>query len=304
MHMLTEDRNRQSDERLQLKTQNDTLMREAMAGAGLTRWEAQALPELVEEIYFAQGGDGPLRDGQILFQCTDLSEGPGKALADCRQVQVRLTILDVDCDLSLRREQGLDAMRRQALCRLTNEAREQGGLLTQEDAAFLLHCSERTIRRDVAVLLKDGIHVATRGYVKDIGPTVSHKGVAIRHWFAGKEPVEIARAINHSLRAVERYLADFRRVAFGLMQSFDVTTIARITRIAPRLIATYAAIYQAFVEQPEHAYRFQEIALLEAPAHPASDNNQAVDPGKKGATQKTHSRSSNACPTKSQEVCG
>ena len=61
MHMLTEDRNRHSDDRLRMKTQNDTLMREAMAGAGLTLWEAQALPELVEEIYFNQGGEQPLR---------------------------------------------------------------------------------------------------------------------------------------------------------------------------------------------------------------------------------------------------
>ena len=52
MHMLTEDRNRQSDDRLRMKTQDDTLMRAAMDGAGLTPWEARALPELVDEMYF------------------------------------------------------------------------------------------------------------------------------------------------------------------------------------------------------------------------------------------------------------
>lgn len=297
MLMLTTDRNRKSDERLRLKTQDDTLMREAMAGAGLSRWEAQALPEIVSEIYFAQAGEGPLRDGQILYQCTALDEGPGKALAGCRQVQVRLTVLDVEVDLSLRRSDGLTAVRRQVLCRMTEEAREQGGLLTQEDAAFLLHSSERTIRRDVAALLKAGIHVATRGYVKDIGPTLSHKGVAIRHWFAGHEPVEVARRINHSLTAVERYLGDFRRVAFAAMQQFDDTTTARITRLSSGLVRTYRAIYEEMRAVPEHAYRFDEIALLEAPAETAADPDGA---GKKGANA-TLCPSVNSSPTNSVE---
>ena len=138
MDMLIEDRKRHSEDRLRMKTQNDTLMRAAMDGAGLTRWEAQALPELVEEIYFRQSGSGPMRDGQQLFQCTALHEGAGKPLASCQQVQVRLTLHDLDGDLPLHRSSGGAALRRQVLCRITEEARSQGGLLTQEDVALLL----------------------------------------------------------------------------------------------------------------------------------------------------------------------
>ena len=175
MLMLTEDRNRQSDDRLRMKTQNDTLMRAAMTGAGLTPWEAKALPELVEEIYFSQVGEGPMRDGQQLFQCTAIDEGAGKSLKDCRQVQVRLTTHDMAIDRPFHREHGSTAIRQQVLCRITEEARSQGGLLTQEDVAFLLHVNVRTIRRDMSDLLQRGIHVATRGVLKDIGPSVSHK---------------------------------------------------------------------------------------------------------------------------------
>ena len=57
----------------------------------------------------------------------------------------------------------------------------------------------RTIRRDRATLLSCGMHVATRGVLKDIGPRVSHKGVAIEHWLNGREPVAVDRAINHSV---------------------------------------------------------------------------------------------------------
>lgn len=263
MQMLTEDRNRQIDERLRHKTQDDTLMREAMAGAGLTRWEALALPDLVHSLYHSQESDMPLLDGQILYQCTALTEGAGKKLVDCRQVQVRLRVLDVVSDLPTRRTMGLTASRRQVVCRITEEAREQGGLLTQEDVAFIVQASERTIRRDVEALAQLGIHVATRGYIKDIGPTVSHKGIALRHWFAGQEPVAVARSINHSLHAVERYLVDFRRIAFLAMKGMDAVTIGRITRLSPSLVKTYRSIYDAFREQEEYAYRFEEICMSE-----------------------------------------
>lgn len=300
MIMMTEERNRQSDERLRMKTQHETLMREAMAGAGMTRWEARVLPDLVEEVYFSHGEDGPLRDGQIVYQCTSLSEGPGKALAACRLVQVRLSVVDVCNDQALRRSAGLTAMRQQALCRITEEAREQGGLLTQEDAAFLLHSSERTIRRDVAALLQRGIHVATRGFVKDIGPTLSHKGIAIQHWLAGKEPVDVARQINHSLGAVERYLGDFRRVAFAAMKGFDPTTTARMTRLSIGLITTYRTIYDAVKDDDRYAYRLDEIRLLTEP-----ENEEKPDSsGKKGAKtiRRTRCQSHNESPMKQQGV--
>ena len=300
MLMLTEDRNRQSDERLLMKTQNDTLMREAMAGAGLSPWEARALPDLVEEIYFSQGGDQPMRDGQILFQCTAIDEGAGKALKSCRQVQVRLTTHDLATDRPLHREQGQTAMRQQALCRITEEARSQGGLLTQEDAAYLLHSSERTIRRDVQELLQRGIHVATRGFLKDIGPSVSHKGIAIRHWLDGKEPADVARAINHSVQAVDRYLADFRRVVFSCRQNFDAVTITRMTRLSRSLVETYMAIDEAVADNPSYAYRWREIEIqLHTETSDSLDRSE-----KKGAQATTHWPSDSRNQTKGSEVDG
>jgi len=53
----------------------------------------------------------------------------------------------------------------------------------------------RTIRRDIESLRQKEIIVATRGQVRDIGPGVTHRGIAVRLWLEGKEPVEIARHI-------------------------------------------------------------------------------------------------------------
>jgi len=114
--------------------------------------------------------------------------------------------------------------------------------------------------------------------VQDIGPTLSHKGQAIRHWLEGKEPVAVARAINHSLSAVERYLEDFKRVSLLVMKGLDAVAIARAANLSPALVKTYQAMYQEAKDRPAYAYRFTELAqfLAGEPADSVSD-------GKKGA---------------------
>lgn len=278
MISLNESRGAQCDVRLSLKTQDQTLMRQAMEGAGLSRWEASVLPRVVEDIYFHGGTNRPWKDGQVRYQCVDITAGPGRKLSACRLVPTALSVIDVEQDRAVLRAHGAVALRQSKLMRIAEEAREQGGVLTQEDLGVLLCCDERTIRRDIQVLRTKGIHVPTRGYVQDIGPTLSHKGLAIRHWLEGKEPVAVARAINHSLTAVERYLEDFKRVALLAMKDLDDVTIARAAHLSPSLVKTYRDMYQEAKERPAYAYRFQELAqlLAEAPTDTTSD-------GKKGA---------------------
>jgi biotin operon repressor len=278
MISLNEFRGAQCDVRLTLKTQNQTLIRQAMEGAGLTRWEAEVLPRVVDDIFFQGGSHRPCKDGQVRYQCVDITAGPGRKLSECPLVSTTLSVIEVEHDREVLREHGAVALRQSKVMRITEEAREQGGVLTQEDLGVLLCCDERTIRRDIKALRAKGIHVPTRGYVQDIGPTLSHKGLAIRHWLDGKEPVAVARAINHSLSAVERYLEDFKRVALLVMKGLDEVAIARAANLSPALVKTYQTMYQEAKERPAYAYRFTELAQLIAgePADSASD-------GKKGA---------------------
>ncbi|MBA3939403.1 MAG: DUF1670 domain-containing protein [Planctomycetes bacterium] len=278
MISLNESRGAQCDVRLSLKTQDQTLIRQAMEGAGLTRWEAAVLPRVVQDIYFQDGMHRPWKDGQVRYQCVDITAGPGRKLSECPLVPTALTIIDVEQDREVLRKHGAVALRQCKLMRIAEEAREQGGVLTQEDLGVLLSCDERTIRRDIKVLRVKGIHVPTRGFVQDIGPTLSHKGQAVRHWLEGKEPVAVARAINHSLTAVERYLEDFKRVALLVMKGLDEVAIARAANMSPALVRTYQAMYQEAKERPAYAYRFQELAHFFA-GTPADDTSD----GKKGA---------------------
>ena len=118
--------------------------------------------------------------------------------------------------------------------------------------------------------------MATRGQQKDIGPTLSHKGVAIRHWLEGCEPLEVARKINHSLHAVERYLQPFARVVFLAGKELVPLQIALTVGISSANGKTYLEIYEATRWQSRYADRYREIALI-------GDQHFSAEDQKKGS---------------------
>jgi DeoR/GlpR family transcriptional regulator of sugar metabolism len=96
----------------------------------------------------------------------------------CRKVEVRLELSTAQ-DIDVLRTNGLAALRRRRISRLARQARVQGALLTVEDLGYLLTSSPATIKRDLAVLRDEGESVPTRGQVRDIGPSLSHKATVV-----------------------------------------------------------------------------------------------------------------------------
>jgi DNA-binding MarR family transcriptional regulator len=154
------------------------------------------------------------------------------------------------------------ALRQRRLMRIADEAREQGGLLCQEDMAEILMCDVRTIRRDIESLRKREIIVATRGQVRDIGPGVTHRGIAVRLWLEGKEPVEIARHINHSIAAVENYIEKFKRVAYLRGKNFDDYQSALTIGISVSAVKTFVELYTQYQNKSFFKQRMDEIELV------------------------------------------
>lgn len=247
--------------RLRIKTQDQRLVKMAVDGTGLSPWEAETLVEVVKEVFFTEPQDNPLRSGQMFYECAEASEGAGKPLRECRLARVVLTIHEPE-DIKIAGRHGSDGLRCHCILRLTEEAREQGGLLTQEDLARLLFCDVRTIRRDIKEFRDKDIVVATRGQQKDIGPGVTHRGVAVRHWVDGLEPVEVARRINHSLTAVERYLQTFARVAFLEEKGFDSFAMALTMGISIAGVKTYQEVFREHRHRPPFQRRLQEIEII------------------------------------------
>jgi hypothetical protein len=256
--------------RLQLKTQEQRLKTLAVEGTGISPWEADVLQSVVQEVFFSEPANQPLKSGQMYYECVAAGEGAGKPIEKCRLVRVVLTLL-----ASEDRQEGLQAdaaaLRRHRLLRLSEEAREQGGLLSQEDLAQLLMCDVRTIRRDVQQYRSLKIVVATRGQQEDIGPGVTHRGMAIRHWLEGAEPVEVARRIHHSLHAVERYIQHFSRVVFLTRKQFPPLQVALTVGISTAAVNTYVAIYREHEPRPELGRRWEEIDLIGAANFEAKD---------------------------------
>jgi len=272
MMMTPENRAEDQARRLELKTQDQRLKVLAVEGTGMSPWEADILVGVAREVYFAEPGVGPLRTGQMRFECVATGEGAGKPIRECRMATVVLTVFEPKEDLPLLHQQGQAARRKSLVQRLAEEAREQGGLLSQEDLALLLHSDTRTIRRDIRELREQkGIFVATRGQIQDIGPGVSHKGVALGHYLAGLEPVEVARRINHTLHAVERYISHFCRCVFLRRKGFHELQIALTVGISSGSVRTFLDIYEAHRKTPEYARRFEEIDLIGATHYEAED---------------------------------
>jgi len=138
--------------------------------------------------------------GQMIWRAIDESEPPGKPLRECRFKRIRLTMLSIDEDLEVLKNYGHSAKRGQQILRITQEAVDQGALLTQEDLAMLLDCDVKTIRTDIKrYRQKHGVVIPTRGNKKDIGPGLTHRDRAVELFIQGKDAVAIARDLNHSL---------------------------------------------------------------------------------------------------------
>lgn len=273
--------------RLKIKNLNQQMKNLAVNGAGISPWEAEVLVDTINEVYFNDPELRELKVGQMKYSCVSAKEGPGKALKDCAMVTVMLELIakEDDGDLSKNGKLASVERRRRKIMRLTEEAREQGGLLTQEDLAALLNSDVRTIRRDITDMRKKGIVVATRGQQKDIGPGISHRGMAIRLWLEGKEPVEIARNINHSVAAVENYLEKFKRVAYLRQKNFDDYQIALTVGISVAAAKTFVEIYHMFKRSSFFKFRMQEIDLVGEQHYLAADEKKDFNL-RKGASQK------------------
>jgi hypothetical protein len=242
MRITSHDLKNNQINRQKIKTQDNRLMNEVVHGTGMSSWEAEILVDVVKDVYFNDPNDrSKLRSGQMPYECVLGTENHGKPLGRCKKITVILTIHERD-DISLGSKDGLNRLREIRIQRLTEEAREQGGLLTQEDLATLLCCDVR-----------------------------SHKGIAIKHWLSGKEPNEVALAINHSLKAVERYIQHFSRVVFLKGQRFQPLEIAFTINISLATVNSYLEIYDAIRKKKDYQFRWDEIEIIGQKYYEAKD---------------------------------
>lgn len=160
---------RTQEERLAEKTVERQFLYELEKDFELAPATSRALLETAQQVLLLSSQNGAIREGQMRVTAVSVSEPSGKPLSAMRKVGVVVTVDAGLSDLEVWERYGGTAMRRARLLRVTEEAVDQDGVLTQEDLARLLQTDVRTIRRDVAGLRAAGHWVPTRGTIKEIG---------------------------------------------------------------------------------------------------------------------------------------
>lgn len=126
------------------------------------------------------------------------------------------------------------------------EAYEQGGVLTQLDLSLLSGLSANYISKALCEYEAETDQIVpTRGTVHDIGPSVTHKAEVIRRWLRNESPAQIARTLNHSQEAVDRYIADFQKVRV-LAQKFPPTHLPALTGLSASVVKQYIELLHEY----------------------------------------------------------
>lgn len=199
--------------------------------------------EMVKEAKRCLFGDGgQLQPGQMRVLLVKRGTPSGRALREAEQVEVSWTIDAGEADREVERRLGRQELRKLRIRRLLDEALAQGGVATQEDLAVALQVTVRTIKRDCAALVEEGIYLPTRGKRQGIGRGQSHKAQVVSCWLNGQTYDQIRLHTRHSLSSIQRYVQTFTRLAHLHQQGYSEQEIALLLQIGPALVAEYLAL--------------------------------------------------------------
>ena len=194
-----------------------------------------------------------LQEGQIEVTVVGIEERSGKVLEKMEKKRVRLTIDNGIEDVEVRKEFGRIGIRQVRLQRISEEAIDQEGVLSQEDVSKYLSCSIRTVKRDIAQLKKRGINVVTRGALHNIGRGQTHKAKIVGLYLEGLTYSELKLRTRHSVGAIKRYLVPRASLWEKFYKSGDGRTTSdtdsRRNKFGNRVIKKYYQTVSRVIER-------------------------------------------------------
>jgi hypothetical protein len=236
--------------RLQSKSVKQSIISSIARDFNLTPILAEAYFTQISE-YFLNHAEVELHVGQIHYLAVDENEPAGKPLALCKKVSVKLTLHKPEEDLPIYKKSGLRGLRHHKIVRITNEAIDQGGLLSYEDIAFILTCSVVTIKRDMSQMKKKGIILPSRGWRHEMGRGQTHKTQILSLYLSGYQFSDIERRTKHSETAIKRYIQDFARVVLLYQKGFSIDQIRISTGFSHRLIGEYLKLLKQYTSSSQ-----------------------------------------------------
>lgn len=253
--------------RLTVKTLDQVFIARAQEGLGCSLFEAQALTELVKEVYFPWlSQPEAIQAGQLAMTAVSADEPGHKPLSKCKMAPVVLTLYagaeDHKHRLAQEGAKGTVALRRRQIERMAQEALDQGALLTAEDFAFrIFNCGLRTISRDLKAMAKQGIVVPLRSQQKDAGRALSHRVQAVELYLQRHTFTQIRQRIRHSLPAIANYVVTFSLVVAHTRDGHSIDEIAFLMQISATLVRQYQELYRHY-DTPEYKERIDEIIRM------------------------------------------
>jgi hypothetical protein len=258
-----------SQKRLALKTPEASFLHVLQKEFNFSRRVSQELLSTAQEMLVGSNAKGSIRPGQVRLVVAHMNAPFGPPLAETDKVEVTLTVDQGEEDVQVKEREGLAGQRRGRILRLTVEALEQGGVLTQEDLSRVLGVDARTIRRDVQQLKAEGHDIPTRGQVKGVGRGQTHKVRIIELWLDRLGYEMIARRMYHTPQSVKRYISTFLRMVVLYRKGLQVEEIAFLTQSSEKLVEDYLALYTAALRTASRLEKLEEeLKRVDGPQTP------------------------------------
>lgn len=224
-------------ERQQHKTSEGELLYELINSYSCSPKESESILETAKRCLVREN---ILKEGEIETSVIAIEERSGKVIEKLEKVRVRLTVDNGNEDTGVLSEFGRRELRRVQIQRITNEAIEQGGVLSQEDLSRYLRCSIRTIKRDIKAIKVQGVEIVTRGVLHSIGRGQTHKVKIVGLFLDGKTFSDIKRLTRHSVGAIKRYAEGFVKVLMSYHNRIrGIREISSVTGLTENLVSQY-----------------------------------------------------------------
>ncbi len=199
------------------------------------------LLSLIEQ-YYRFNDNSFLKPGQMVWHAVPVDEYPkkGKSMAQTKLKPVVLDMITDDDIEALKVPIGAHDMKLRKIERLTQQAYDQGALLSQLDLSVLLAITTVTVGdclREYQSLYNRLL--PTRGNIQLIGGGQTHKRLIVALHLKGYLVPTICQKTNHSKESVERYIRDFEAVKLLAPKFDDLDVISRIVRLSPSVVKQY-----------------------------------------------------------------
>ena len=207
--------------------------------------------ELVQLISKIMPQKEHVNPGQIVWNANDKRTRPDSP--NRRFIPVVLTLISQEDIAELTTGVPMTKVAENAVARILREAHDQNGaLLSMRDIGLFSWRHTSDISRKRKNYEKEhNVTLPHTGSLQDMGTCISHKTTILKKiiWDR-KDPMKVAAETNHSLKAVENYIKDFRRVETCYKINKEQNFINQATGLSNNVVKQYVEIIENFKNSP------------------------------------------------------